>query len=174
MTTAQFNLEWAVDLAISEHVHLDFHLDYHLDEEQPPLIWALLKLLRERKWMESNAGKTVCLGHCTRMTLFERRDWERLVEEVGTLPVYFIGLPTSDIFMMGRPKKGEEGRSSVRGTLQIPWMVNELGLKAAIGVNNVGNQFTPHGSADPLSVAAMGVGMYQIGTEQGGETLYAS
>jgi hypothetical protein len=77
----------------------------------------------------------------------------------------------SDLFMMGRPKEEDRGGQRVRGTLQIPQMIKEFGLQAAVGVNNVGNAFTPHGSCDPLSVVAMGVGLYQAGTKEDAEIL---
>ena len=95
---------------------------------------------------------------------------------MGDLPISFIGLPTSDLFMMGRPRADEEEswRDRVRGTLQVPWLIKEFGVNAAIGVNNVGNAFTPHGSADPLAVAALGVGLYQIGTGEDAKLLYVS
>lgn len=37
---------------------------------------------------------------------------------------------------------------------------------AALGINNVGNAFTPHGSCDPLSLASFGVGLYQAATKK--------
>ncbi|MCJ1388926.1 hypothetical protein MMC18_001777 [Xylographa bjoerkii] len=169
---AKRNVEWAVRLAVREGKHVDFHLDYHLDAQRQPLVWFVLETLRREGWVQRNPGRTVCLGHCTRLTLFERREWERLREEVEGLPVYFVGLPTSDLFMMGRPPEGEGWRDRVRATLPVPWMVAEMGLKAALGVNNVGNAFTPWGGADPLGVAALGVGLYQAGTGRHAQVLY--
>ena len=181
---ARSNVDWAVDLALRVGKHLDFHLDYHLDETKEPLVWHVLSRLRGEKWTERAPGKTVCLGHCTRLTLFKADEWARLKREVQGLPVYFVGLPTSDLFMMGRPglSKGEREDSDLaksaaaaadrpRGTLQIPAM-QALGLKCALGVNNVGNAFTPWGGADPLRVASLGVGVYQVGTRAAAEALY--
>lgn len=59
-----------------------------------------------------------------------------------------------------------------RGTLHVLKMISEHGLDAIIGVNNVGNAFTPWGSADPLSLACLGVGIYQAGTQKDAELLY--
>ena len=166
------NVEWVVRLAIRERKHLDLHLDYHLDGAREPLVWYVLEVLRRERWAEKMKGKTVCLGHCTRMTLFGREEWERLKREVEGLPVTFVGLPTSDLFMMGRPDRGEGWRDRGRGTLQVVSMVQELGLDAVLGVNNVGNAFTPQGGADPLQLASLGVGLYQAGTKKDAETLY--
>ena len=62
--------------------------------------------------------------------------------------------------------------NSVRGTLPIPSMIKQHGLNAAIGINNIGNAFTPQGSCDPLSIASQGVGVYQAGTKRDAEILY--
>lgn len=168
------NIDWIVDLALTHRKHLDLHLDYTLDPAAEPLVFYVLAALKARGWRRGNPGKTVCLGHCTRLTLFSRPQWERVRREVGDLPVHFVGLPTSDLFMMGRPGEGEgehAGRDRPRGTLQVPWMVSQ-GFNACVGVNNVGNAFTPFGGADPLGVAGWGVGIYQVGTGTGAEVLY--
>ncbi|MCJ1246720.1 hypothetical protein MMC30_003929 [Trapelia coarctata] len=180
------NITWIISLAITHRKHLDLHLDYTLSPTASPQIFHVLSTLRDLNWTSRNPGKTVCLGHCTRLTLFTAEEWKRLREAVGDLPVYCVGLPTSDLFMMGRPEMGEEEeeeeeeeegdgakseRDRPRGTLQVPWMI-QRGFKACLGVNNVGNAFTPQGSADPLSVACLGVGIYQAGTGKDAEVLY--
>jgi hypothetical protein len=63
---------------------------------------------------------------------------------------------------------------NVRGTLPVVEMIEKYGLEASIAVNNVGNAFTPYGNCDPLSIASLGVGLYQSGTKKGAETLYVS
>ncbi|KAK8217501.1 hypothetical protein M8818_001259 [Zalaria obscura] len=158
------NVEWMIELALEMDKHLDFHLDYNLDPETEPLVWYVVKALKEKRWKE-RTGKTVVLGHCTRLTLFNDDEWRRLKEEVGDLPISFVGLPTSDLYMM----KTENG---ARGTLPVPKMIKEYGLNAAIGINNIGNAFTPQGSVDPLSTVSMGVGVYQAGTKKDAEILY--
>ena len=161
----QKNVEWMVDLAIRRHVHLDFHLDYNLDPKEAPMVWFVLKLLKEKFWNEKNPGKTIVLGHCTRLSLFTDHEWKQLAEEIDDLPVSFVGLPTSDLFMMRTPER-------TRGTLPIPSMIKDYGLNACIGVNNIGNAFTPQGSCDPLSLACSCVGVYSAGTKEDAEILY--
>ena len=39
---------------------------------------------------------------------------------------------------------------------------------------DVGNAFTPFGTADPLTLACWGVGIYQVGTVRGVRNLYAA
>jgi hypothetical protein len=41
-----------------------------------------------------------------------------------------------------------------------------------VSINNIGNAFTPQGSCDPLSIASLGVGVYQAGTKRDAEILY--
>jgi len=159
------NVEWMVDLAIRMQVHLDFHLDYNLDPNEEPMVWFVLKTLREKCWNEQNPGKAIVLGHCTRLSLFTDQEWTKLAEEIGDLPVSFVGLPTSDLFMMRTPER-------TRGTLPIPSMIKDYGLNACIGVNNIGNAFTPQGSCDPISLACSCIGVYSAGTKQDAEILY--
>lgn len=162
-------VKYTIDLALKLGKHLDFHLDYNVDEKQEPLVWYVVEQLKAARWTElALASKTICLGHCTRLTLFDDREWQRLERDIANLPIFFIGLPTSDFFMQGRQAGGQRPRA----TLQIPEMIQKHGLRAAIAVNNVGNAFTPQGSCDPLTIASLGVGIYQAGTEQDAELLY--
>lgn len=98
--------------------------------------------------------RQVAFGHCTRLTLFKSEEWLKLRERAQGYPISLVGLPTSDLFMMGRPGEEEEGGQRVRGTLQVLHIIQKYGINSAIGVNNVGNAFTPQGSCDPLSIAS--------------------
>lgn len=180
LDASKHNIDWAIRMAIKYNVHLDFHLDYNLDTKKVPLVWFVLDRLKKHHWNKKQKhGKTICLGHCTRLTLFSELEWERLARETSDLPVYFIALPTSDLFMQGRPDKSESALQTVvaaqnrpRSTLHVPSMI-QLGLKVAIGINNIGNAFTPFGSADPLDVIKWCVGIYQDGTAETAQTLYS-
>ncbi|KAI9746090.1 MAG: hypothetical protein M1818_000771 [Claussenomyces sp. TS43310] len=163
------NVEWMIGLARKLYLHLDFHLDYNLRPDAEPVVHHVIRQLKAMRWPVFRA---VTLGHCTRLTLFTTSQWQQLRDSIGDLPVSFVGLPTSDMFMMGRPTSGSIGGGErVRGTLQILQMITEYGLQGAIGVNNVGNAFTPQGTCDPLSVATLGVGVYQAGTKAHAEIL---
>lgn len=147
------NVKWISALALERQKHLDLHLDYFLEEDKQPLIWDVLRIAHDQQWTEKGPGKQITLGHCTRLTRFQKEEWLRLRREIGQLPVSFVGLPTSDLFMMRTAE-------NVRGTLPIVELINEHGLHAAIAINNVGNAFTPQGNCDPLSIASLGVGLY--------------
>ncbi|KUJ08593.1 Metallo-dependent hydrolase [Mollisia scopiformis] len=163
------NIEYAIKIAKRYKLHLDFHIDYNLDPNKQSMVIEALRLLHKMNW-PSNFNyptyRTIIFGHCTRLTLFTTEEWEQLQEQVRGLPISFVGLPSSDLFMMGRPTEKDEGSQRVRGTLQVLQVIRKYGMNAVIGVNNVGNAFTPQGSADPLALASLGVGLYQAGTKQ--------
>ena len=158
------NVDWTIDLALKKNLHLDFHLDYNLDPDTEPLVWYVLETLKAKGWT-TRTKKTIVLGHCTRLSLFKDNEWKRLKEEVADLPISFVGLPTSDLFMM----RTETG---ARGTLPVPKLIKDYGFNAAMSMNNIGNAFTPQGSCDPLSIASLGIGVYQAGTKRDAEILY--
>ncbi len=170
------NVEWVIETALENHKHLDLHLDYNLDADKEPLVWFVLKTLKQKSWLErADTEKTIVFAHCTRLTLFSKDEWRRLREDIGDLPVYLVGLPTSDLFMMGRPASDQTGGGQrVRGTLQIPEIVQKYGMSGAIGVNNVSNAFTPQGSCDPMGIASLAVGIYQAGTKRDAGIIFVS
>ena len=153
------NINWLVELAIEHNRHIDFHLDYHLDAQREPMVWHVIKTLKEKDFVKKTTSRTVVLGHCTRLIHFTPEEWKRLVEEIGDLPISFVGLPTSDLFIHGR-------------TLPITTMIKEYGLNCCLGVNNIGNAFTPSGSPDPAFLATTGTSVYQAGTQEDAELLY--
>ncbi|KAK0515418.1 hypothetical protein JMJ35_001452 [Cladonia borealis] len=165
------NMLWALQTAKTHKKHLDLHLDYNLNpKEHSQTLDFLTKAQNYLPWPEK---KTIALGHCTRLTLFGQNGWQSQLNMMqGSLPIFFVGLPTSDMYIQGRPKADEGGGQRPRGTLQIPQMINKYGLNGAISINNVGNAFTPHGSCDPLSIASVGVGIYHAGTKADAQLLY--
>ena len=166
------NIEWAFKTALKHNKHLDFHIDYNLDGQKVPLVPYVVEMTKIMKWVDISKERTIVLGYCTRLTLLNSQEWQYLQTQVSGLPIFFLGLPTSDIFMMGKPDKDERGGERVRGTLQITELIHKHNLNGAIGVNNVGNAFTPQGNCDPMSIASIGVGLYQAGTKTDTDILY--
>lgn len=174
---AKQNIEWAIDRAWQLNKHVDFHLDYNLDSNKEALVWHVLQTLKQRSWTTHSTAKRVVLGHCTRLTLLTENEWARLATEIheNELPVSFVGLPTSDMYMASPPRTSGDCKPSQdrpRGTLQVLEMIRKYNLDAVIAVNNVGNSFTPWGLPDPLSLACLGVGIYQAGSQADAELLY--
>lgn len=168
------NVDWAVSTALKHGKHLDLHLDYNLDPKATSMVDYVIEVAKARDWTKNSSGKTIVLGHCTRLTLFGADEWQSLRTRIADLPISFIGLPTSDLYMMGKPDEKASAGQRVRGTLQVPEMIEKYDFNGAIGVNNVGNAFTPQGNCDPLSLASLGVGVYQAGTKKDTELLYVS
>ncbi|KAG8164358.1 hypothetical protein KVR01_006276 [Diaporthe batatas] len=179
------NIDFAIRTAIERGLFLDFHLDYHLEPPPDPapgtLLETLIKHLIYHRWTEraSKTRQAIAIGHCTRLTTMESSLTAAVAGLIKDhkLPVHFVGLPTSDLYMMGRPKASEHqgpGRPHTRprGTMQIPSMIKDLGLNGCLGVNNVGNAFTPSGDGDPLQLASWGVLLYHAGAESDAGLLY--
>ncbi|PIL22531.1 hypothetical protein GSI_15220 [Ganoderma sinense ZZ0214-1] len=160
---AKRNIELIFDLAYDAGIHVDFHLDYNLEPTSEPLIWHVIEQLRQRiqsgRW---RASCHVCVGHATRLTLFSPEEWAALraalIDE--RLPLTLVGLPPSDLYMMGRSLD-----FAPRGTLNVPRLATEHGLRVAMSVNNVENAFTPQGPVDPLGLCPLGVAVFQAGTK---------
>lgn len=162
------NIGHLVSLASSSGKHLDFHLDYNLDRDIEPSVWHVVQALKNRPLQP---GSCVALGHCTRLALFSDREWGELSRQIkdAGLPISFVGLPSSDLYMM---KSGQS--PEIRATLNVPKLINQYGLNACFGINNIGNAFTPQGTCDPLGLASQCVGIYQAGSKRDAETLYES
>ncbi|KAJ5575315.1 hypothetical protein N7450_009214 [Penicillium hetheringtonii] len=168
------NIEWAITRAMQLDKHVDFHLDYNLEEGKEALVWHVLHTLIRCGWTTQSISRQIMLGHCTRLTLFTKEEWTQIAHLIQSndLPVTFVGLPTSDLYMASPPSASTSGHSRVRGTLPVPDLIRDYGLDAVIGVNNLGNAFTPWGTVDPLFLACLGVGVYQAGTRADAELLY--
>lgn len=139
--------------------HADFHLDYNLDATAEPLIYYVIQQMRTRGWAKYFRGVTI--GHATRLGLFTPSEWRELKKSMADLPISIVGLPQSDMYMMGRDQP-----SPPRATLPITQLARMYEVDIAIAVNNVQNAFTPQGSVDPLSLCTLGVGLFQAGTSE--------
>lgn len=152
------NIKFILDLArqvdAENDLLVDFHLDYNLSESTAPMVYDVLAAMRAVNWDVSSPRVT--LGHCTRWSLFPPQEWARLKAAIGKLPVSLVALPQSDVYMMRTPELR-------RGTVDVHASAS-AGVDVALGVNNVGNAFTPQGSADPLMLAPLGVALYQDAT----------
>jgi cytosine/adenosine deaminase-related metal-dependent hydrolase len=162
------NVSMMTELAKFHSKLLDFHLDYFLNQEKTPIAPQLPDILTQHHWPTGTTDeKGIVLGHCTRLTLFTSLEWEDLRARIAEYPISFVGLPTSDLFMM----RSDE---HVRGTIDVLSMIEKHGFNAVLGVNNVGNAFTPQGNCDPLGVASLGVALYHGMTPKDAEILYVS
>jgi hypothetical protein len=152
-------------LAEKHNLHADFHLDYNLDPGAVPMVWDVVQKMRQRSWWKSS-GKRVTIGHATRLGLFSGREWAELKHATDMLPLEIVALPQSDIYMMGRADPSGRVPVPLAGrTINAPQVYRDHGVRVALSVNNVENAFTPQGSLDPLTLASLGVALFQVGTE---------
>jgi cytosine/adenosine deaminase-related metal-dependent hydrolase len=119
------NIRLLFDLADRHNRNVDFHLDYNLDEETRPLVWYVLEEAHRRRWKRS-----ITIGHATRLSLFDGREWDRLAEQCRELRVAFIALPPSDLYMQGRLAPY---RIKSRATLPL-FELEKRGLTCALAV----------------------------------------
>ncbi|KAJ3519450.1 hypothetical protein NM688_g9299 [Phlebia brevispora] len=166
---AKQNILLILDFAQEHHLHADFHLDYNLNVSQEPLVWFLLESLRKRiKNGTWRRDRHVCVGHATHLTLWTAEQWSTFAHAVAEddLPISLVGLPQSDLYMMGRDMSYPP-----RSTLNPVKLARDHGLRVAMAVNNVGNAFTPQGAPDPLALCPLGMALFQTGTKKDCATL---
>ena len=168
------NYKYAVDQARRLGKHLDLHLDYNIDKVQPIFTNGVLEYVASEGRWDTASGARIVLSHCTRLTLLSKDDWNSLSSTIkaNDIPISFVGLPSSDLFIQGKPPPDAGGGERTRGTLQIPQIIDEYGINGAIAINNLGNAFTPQGPCDPLALASWGVGVYQAGATRSVECLF--
>ncbi|KAF5621310.1 cytosine deaminase [Fusarium tjaetaba] len=174
------NIRWAIETALKHGKHLDFHIEFNLegDGTHMSVFDHVIEELKRLKWPTHPGAPTVVFGHATRLTRASHDDLVKLSQKLREtkLPVHFVGLPTSDLYMMGRhgsdrPEQSEP-LSRLCGTIMVPKLIKDFGINACLSVNNVGNPFTPHGDGDPLKIASLGVGLFHAGTVDDAKILY--
>ncbi|KAK1230356.1 hypothetical protein PQX77_006566 [Marasmius sp. AFHP31] len=168
---AKKNLDLIIRAASSRSLHVDFHLDYNLDINSEPLIFEVIARIKEYSFEHPKVRVTI--GHATRLQLFTADEWRDLINRIGDLPITFIALPNSDMYMQGREAK-DTPLGAPRSTLRVPYLAKEYGLEVAMSVNNVENAFTPQGSLDPLALCPFGVAIFQAATTEDLEILLVS
>lgn len=163
VSQAKLNIDYILDLAFRNSKHADFHLDYNVEPHSDPLIFYLIDALKERIRTERwTLGKWVTVGHATRLTLFTDEQWVTLKGLLRDLPIVLVGLPQSDLYMMGQAEDSPRRRY----TLDPTALWNRYEMEVAMSVNNVDNAFTPQGGVDPLALCALGVALFQSATSR--------
>jgi hypothetical protein len=168
---ARLNIDHILALALMHDLHVDFHLDYNIDPTAEPLIHYVIDRLCALEWTKRMPRKHVTIGHASRIALFSPEELRALRDTITqhALPITLIGLPQTDMYILGRtavPAPLHSPALRPRGTLFVTQLVREYGLDTAMSVNNVGNAFTPQGSLDPLSLCTFGVAVFQAGTRE--------
>ena len=170
---AKKNIALILELAGRNRYHADFHLDYNLNPQSEPLIYEVIDITRRlsRYWrQEGLPERRITIGHATRLLLFTDAQWQDLLRSLRDLPISFVGLPNSDLYMQGR-EYARQRLGVPRGTLNAPQLAAKYGLQVAMSVNNVENAFTPQGSPDPFALCGLGAAMFQSATQKDIRTL---
>lgn len=169
---AKVNIRLLLELAWQRKLHVDFHLDYNVDPNSEPLVWYVLEELQTRlstgRWRKD---MLVTIGHATRLTLFTDEEWSRFRQTVeeNHIPITLVGLPQSDMYMMGRTMEHPQ-----RTTLDVPKLAKVHRIRVAMSVNNVDNAFTPQGSVDPLLLCPLAIALSQACTNTDCESILVS
>ncbi|KAG6896918.1 hypothetical protein C0992_005254 [Termitomyces sp. T32_za158] len=173
---AKMNIALIMATAYENGAHVDFHLDYNLDLSLEPLIYEVISQAKRMGGWTGAPGQTyrrITIGHATRLQLFEEEEWHRLAEAIKDLPITFVGLPQSDLYMQGRDDY-EKPLGAPRSTLRVPYLLSKYGIQVAMSVNNVQNAFTPQGFLDPLMLCSLGVALFQTAAPADIEALVRS
>lgn len=165
----KLNIYLILKLAKMCHLHADFHLDYTLDVKTQPMIYQVIQQMKAdvtRYWTTTTSkGPRVTIGHAPRLQLLSQIQWRDLVKAMDGLSISIVGLPQSDMYMMGRADDAKP-LGAPRSTLRIPQLARNYGLQIAMSVNNIENAFTPQGSLDPLSLCTFGAAVFQAATPE--------
>lgn len=128
------NISLVFALAKRAQVDVDFHLDYDLDPLTEPLVWDVLRLAKVavNQWDVRGRLRRITLGHCTKLSLFNDAELDRLVHELEGFDgqVHFVALPPSDMFMQGR---GTPYAARSRATFPALELVKR-GISCSIGL----------------------------------------
>ncbi|KAF8073791.1 hypothetical protein FPV67DRAFT_1738326 [Lyophyllum atratum] len=175
---AKANIALIMTQAHEHDAHVDFHLDYNLDPNSSRS--SMKSSLRREKTRNGGRvpGKTLPVVELLSVmpracNSLPQKSGRTLAEAIKDLPITFIGLPQSDIYMQGRGDH-EKPLGAPRSTLRVPYLYNKYGIEVAMSVNNVQNAFTPQGSLDPLALCSLGVAIFQTAAPADIETLVRS
>lgn len=162
------NIETVFRLAEQFDLHVQFHLDYDLDAGKRPLVHHVLEVARRYPSLRRDGSpRKVVLGHMTKLCLSSDAELQRLRDETQGLDVHIVGLPASDVYMMGRTSpRGLRPR----GTVPVVEL-SRRGFSMSISTNNVANAFTPQGTADPLELLPFSIAVQQETTPDALHTL---
>ncbi|KAI5477567.1 metallo-dependent hydrolase [Pseudohyphozyma bogoriensis] len=155
------NIEKTFALAKRAGVDVDFHIDYDVDPSTEALVWEVLRIakLAGNTWEVKGRSRRITMGHSTKLSVFTEEQLDALRKNLEGLEgqVHFVALPPSDLYMQGR---ATPYGSRPRAVFEASELVGRK-IPCCVGINNVGNLFTPQGDADPLAMLPLLVAIWQ-------------
>jgi len=124
----------------------DVDIDMHLDMGDTPDGMQAEYVCRKTE--EYGWGGRVAVGHVTQMSLLERPRFDALAATLARAGVAVTVLPSTDLFLMGRPRD----HAVPRGVAHAGRLL-AAGVNCSVATNNVLNPFTPYGDANLLRMA---------------------
>mgnify|MGYP001788352242 CR=1 FL=1 len=133
----------------------DVDIDMHLDMGDTPDGMQVDYVCRKAE--EYGWGGRVAVGHVTQLSLVERPRLDALAATMARAGVAVTVLPSTDLFLMGRP----HGHAVPRGVVPAGPLL-AAGVNMSISTNNVLNPFTPYGDANLVRMANLYANVCQL------------
>ncbi len=139
-------------LAREFDVDIDMHLDFHLDAGKMDLPYVC------RRAEEFGYGGRVAVGHVTPLSTLEPKALATMAKRLNNAGVALCVLPSTDLYLMGRPRQHDV----VRGVAPAHRFLKH-GVNCALATNNVLNPFTPFGDCSLVRIANLYANVCQVG-----------
>jgi cytosine deaminase len=134
----------------------DVDIDMHLDMGDTTLGMQVEYVCRKTE--EHDWGGRVSVGHVTQLSLLEPCRFEAVAQRLADAGVAVAVLPSTDLFLSGRPATHAVPRGVAPGHRLLA-----QGVNCSISTNNVLNPFTPYGDGSLTRMANLYANVTHLG-----------
>ena len=134
-------------------VDIDMHLDFDLNPGEMDLPYVC------RRAEDFGYGGRVTVGHVTKLSMLEPEAFAAAAMRLKSAGVALTILPSTDLYLMGRPRQYD----IVRGVAPAHRFLKS-GVNCSLATNNVLNPFTPFGDCSLIRMANLYANICQVGT----------
>lgn len=134
----------------------DVDIDMHLDMGDTTLGMQVEYVCRKTE--EHGWGGRVSVGHVTQLSLLEPCRFEAVAQRLADAGVAVAVLPSTDLFLSGRPATHAVPRGVAPGHRLLA-----QGVNCSISTNNVLNPFTPYGDGSLTRMANLYANVTHLG-----------
>jgi cytosine deaminase len=134
-------------------VDIDMHLDFDLGPGEMDLPYVC------RRAEDFGYGGRVAVGHVTKLSMLEPEALTAMAKRLKNAGVALTILPSTDLFLMGRPRQHD----IVRGVTPAHRFLKS-GVNCSLATNNLLNPFTPFGDCSLIRMANLYANICQVGT----------